>query len=150
MTIDAKWWRLALSASVVLNLFLLALIGGHFLRDGRHELPAMPLARALARAQATLSPQDAAAFDAVVRRDAPQYVGAGREIGAARRELEQALAAEPYDKAKAHQAFARWHAAWNQYVDKLGGTLIDAMSQVSPEGRRKLIAMRRRHAPFTP
>ena len=149
MTIDAKW-RLALSISVVLNLFLLALVGGHFLRASRSELPAMPVARALARAQATLSPQDAAAFGAVVRRDAPRYVGAWREIVTARRQLEQVLAADPYDKAKAQQAFATWHEAWNQYVDKLGDTLIDGMSQISPEGRRKLIALRRQSHPFRP
>jgi uncharacterized membrane protein len=55
----SRWRRIALPVSVVLNLFLIALIGGHFLH---RPIPAAgsegPLARALANMEASLSQQD--------------------------------------------------------------------------------------------
>jgi uncharacterized membrane protein len=147
---DARGWRrAALPVSLLLNLFLIALIGGHLLRRHVNEsgLGSVPLARALANAQANLSPGDAAAFTAVLRRDAPRYTEAGREVGAARRTLERQLLAQPFDQKAAHQALVAWQASWNHFLDDFGGTLIDALAQVSPQGRERLIEARRRARP---
>jgi hypothetical protein len=91
----------------LLNLFLMALIGGHLLRHGGHEVatasPSLP--RILANAQASLSAPDAAAFGAVMRRDAPRYVESARKLVEARTHLERQITAQPYDAAATKQAF---------------------------------------------
>lgn len=82
------WRRIALPASIVVNLFLVALIGGHLLRAHRSEASSeTPLARALARAEARLPSKDAAAFGAVIRRDASHYAEAQKWLIEARQEL---------------------------------------------------------------
>jgi len=147
------WRRLALPASLTLNLFLIALIGGHLVYTHRAErVMTTPLARVWANAQASLAPRDAAAFGEVIQRNAPRYAEETRRIGEARRELERQITADPIDPAAAKQAFSAWEITWNQFLDDFGGTLIDALVQVSPEGRRKLIAAHpfSRGGPATP
>ncbi len=138
-----NWSRIVLTASLLLNLFLVALIGGHLLRSGGGEAGSgSPLARALARAEATLPPRDAAAFGAVIRRDAPHYEAAARQLGEARRELGLQISAEPFNQDGVRQALATWRSAWNRFFDDFSGTLVEALAQVSPQGRRKLVAER--------
>jgi uncharacterized membrane protein len=138
------WWRIALPASIILNLFLIALIGGHVLSRQRPELVAgSPLARAFASAEATLSPPDAAALGASIRHDAPGYLDAARQLAVARAELGHVIEADPYDPAQVRQALKVWQAAWNHFVDDFSNPLVGALGQVSPAGRRKLVQERR-------
>lgn len=140
-----NWRRIVLVASLMLNLFLVALIGGHWLRRGINVIDANepPLARALAAAEANLSRSDATAFDAVMRQGAPHYADAAQQFEQARRDLGSRIMAEPYDPAAVRQAFVTWKTSWNRFVDAISDTLVEALSKVSPEGRRKLIAARR-------
>jgi uncharacterized membrane protein len=141
-----RWRRFALPASIVLNLFLAAVIGGHVLSVRRAEVAAGaggPLARALASAEASLPPPDAAAFGATLRRDAPAYMDSARQLGAARVRLGREILAEPFDPVRVQQALAAWQAAWNRFVDDFSKPLVEALGQVSPEGRRKLLTERR-------
>ncbi|HUH84958.1 MAG TPA: periplasmic heavy metal sensor [Stellaceae bacterium] len=138
------WRQMALPASIVLNLFLLALIGGHLWHLRRAEVNSgTPLARALARAEARLPPRDAAAFAAVIRRDEPHYRDDQKRLIAARQDLARAIAAEPFSADGVRRALAIWRTAWNGFFDDFSGTLIDALSKVSPEGRRELVPERR-------
>ena len=52
--------------------------------------------------------------------------------------------AENFDPDAVRRALATWQAKSDQFVDQFGGTLIDALAQVSPEGRRRLVDARRR------
>jgi uncharacterized membrane protein len=135
------WRRLALPASVVLNLFFVAAIGGHLLHR-RHEDVAYGsvFGRALANAEAKLPPPDAAAFGAVMRRDAPHFADAARALGEARQELGRQISAEQFDPAGVKQALAAWRTAWSRFTEDFGDTLVAALAQVSPDGRRKLVA----------
>ena len=139
--IEPRWRRVALPASVILNLFLLAVIGGH-MWHARPQLPGsgVALARALARAEAILPARDGAAFGAVIRRDAPRFTRSILELRRARQELDRQIVAEPFDPKAARQALSGTEAAWDHFLDDFGDTLIDALGQVSPEGRRKLIS----------
>ena len=138
-----RWRRIVLPASLVLNLFLIAVIGGHVLRARRFELTGeMPLARALARAEQILPPDDAAAFGAVMRRDAPKYLPAAQQLKEARAQLAQQLMATNFDQAAVHRSMTAAQTAWNTFVDKISGPLVEALAGVSVEGRRKLIAQR--------
>jgi uncharacterized membrane protein len=137
--------RMVLVASVVLNLFLVAVIAGHLLRTQAAPPPGQSiLARALANAEATLSPTDAAAFGGVLKRDAPQHVDAIKGLDDARGNLENRILAEPYDPQAVQAAFKTWQASWDHFVEDISPTVVDALARVSPEGREKLVAERRK------
>jgi uncharacterized membrane protein len=140
-----RWWRIALPASIILNLFLLAAISGHtFVVRIRHadRNAEMPLARALARAAEILPPKDAAAFSAVMQREAPQYLDAARQLKQARARLDRELTAENFDPAAVRQTMAEAQVAWTTFVNDVSGPLIEGLASVSAEGRRKLLAQR--------
>lgn len=144
---STDWRWLALALSLLCNVFLAALIAGHFLSH-RGRLAglaggATPIAAAFERAQAILSPQDAAAFRAVLARDRPRYARAALRVALARRELGRQLTAQPFDPRAASEALAAWRASWNDFVNDFSGPLIDALAAISPEGRQRLVAERR-------
>jgi uncharacterized membrane protein len=139
----SPWRRIALAVSIVLNLFFVALIGGHVLHNRGIGAGGTPLMRALARAEASLPPRDAAAFGAVLRHDAPRYSDAMKQLEAARQELRRRITAEHFDETSVRQALLNWQTAWNGFFEKFSDTLVDALAQVSPEGRRRLVAERR-------
>lgn len=134
----------ALAASIVLNLFLIALIAGHVWQARHMEAHgATPLVRAFARAEAALPPRDAAAFAAIIRRDAPRYAEAARQLNEARQALGRTIAAADFNPDEVRRAFAAWQASFNRFFADFRDPLIEALAAVSPEGRRKLVAERR-------
>lgn len=140
-----RWRRIALPVSLILNVFFIALIGAHLwrIREGEAAYGA-PLARALRNAEAVLAPEDAAAFSAVIQHEAPQYIEAAQQLRAARQALRRQITAERFNPETAQQAFAGWQVAWSRFMGDVRGPLVDALAKVSPEGRRKLIAERRK------
>jgi uncharacterized membrane protein len=135
------WRRLILPASLILNLFLLAVVIGHVLRQGTSA--PLTLAGALTNAEASLSPADAAAFADVMRRAAPKYALAAQELGDARRNVEQKITADPYNADDVRNALQAWRGASSRFFDSFNGALVEALSKVSVEGRHNLIAQRR-------
>jgi uncharacterized membrane protein len=139
-----SWRRLVLPVSIALNLFLVALIGGHLWQsrnDGGTSVS--PLSRALAHAEASLPPQDAAVFGAAVRRDAPHYAQAAQKLTEARQEFWRQVTAEQLNQHDVRQALDAWRTAWNRFLDDFSSTIVAALAEVSPEGRRKLMVERR-------
>lgn len=133
--------RIALPVSLILNLFLVALVVGHALNTrSRNDVVGTSLARSISRAEALLPPKDAAAFGSIMRRDAAQYTQAAQQLNDARRELNRQLVAEPFDPEAARRALKGAETAWSHFLDDFSGTLIDGLAQVSPEGRRKLVS----------
>jgi hypothetical protein len=51
---------------------------------------------------------------------------------------------EPYNADTVRQAFANWQTSWNKFLDAAAGTLVEALGQVSPEGRQRLVAERKK------
>ncbi len=138
------WRSIALAASIILNLFLVALIGGHLCQSRRDGgAAASPLSRAVARAEAVLPPQDAAAFVAALRRDAPRYAQAARQLTETRQQFWQKVTAEHVDQHDLRQALDAWRTAWNRFLDDFSDPIVAALAEVSPDGRRKLMADRR-------
>ena len=140
----SRWRRGALLASIILNLFLIALIGGHLMHGHRGENAGSPLARALANAESVLPPQDAAAFGEIMRQNAPRFAASSKRLADSRQELAQQITADRYDENGVRHALAESRAAWNQFLDDFDDSLAEALSKVSPEGRRKLLAERQR------
>jgi Heavy-metal resistance len=79
----------------------------------------------------------------VLARDRPRFAPSAEQVGAARRALARQIAAEPFDPRAAAQALAAWRASWDRFMDDFSGPLIEALSSISPEGRSRLIDMRR-------
>lgn len=146
-TVRRAW----LVASVVLNLFFIALVGGHALRGHRPPDAAInPLARALSAAEDRLSGADADALRTGIRAHASDFAPAEQKMAAARQALMRAIAAPAFDKPQVEQAFEAWQAAWNGFVDTFQPPLIDALAHVSPEGRRTLSDQRPGRARIVP
>lgn len=135
------WSRIVLPASILLNLFLLAVIGGHLLQvRNRNDDLRSPLTRAVLHAESILPKQDADAFGAVIRRDAPRFERSWAQLRMARQELNRQIASEPFDPAAARQSLRASQSAWDRFLDEFSNTLVDGLTQISPEGRRKLIS----------
>lgn len=140
---DSGWRRIVLPVSVILNVFLAALIGGHFLRNvvpGR--VAETSLARTLAHAADNLSPSDAEIFKTAILGGAPHYAEAVQQLAKTRTELERQITAEPFNQQAARAAYAAWQGNLNAFVREFGDSLIEALAKISPEGRRKIVALR--------
>lgn len=144
--------RIALAVSLVLNLFLLALIGGHVWHNRMQAASSdRPLARALADVEATLSPRDGAAFKTAILADQSRFADAAKKSALARLELGRQIAAVPFDPQATLRALEAWHTSWNAFMSDFDEPLVHALAKVSPEGRQKLVRQRReRLTPLTP
>jgi hypothetical protein len=128
-----------------LNIFLIALIGGHLLHRGPHERHGgPPLKRMLENAEASLSAPDAAIFRSVIHRDAARYSQAASEMAKTRDAIEQQIVTEPFDKEAVKRAFAASRESWDRFTDDFSDTLVEALASISPDGRQRLIMERRR------
>lgn len=137
---NGHWPRAALAASTLLNLFLLAVVGGYWWHSRTNSAaPSLPLDRVLARIEANLSPKEAAAFSDVMRRKAPQYLQAALKLRATRQALSRQLEAQQLDPQASHRALVEWQRAWNQFLNDFSDPLVEGLAQVSPEGRRRLL-----------
>jgi hypothetical protein len=74
---------------------------------------------------------------------AEAHAGALRQFDLARRQLAKEITAPQYDAAKVRQALATWQTGWSSFFTDFALTLVEALGQVSLDGRRKLIAERR-------
>ena len=144
---DASRFRSALLAgSLILNLFLLAIIGGHVLHVGAVRSPSM-LASALMAAEKSLGPTDAAVFRETLRAEHPRFAAAALALAHSREALADQILAPHVDPAATHAALLAWRGDWIRFTDAFSGPLIDALGKISTDGRRRLVAERRREAP---
>ena len=138
--------RALLAGSLILNLFLLAIIGGHVLRFNSGASPSM-LASALMAAEKSLGPTDAAIFRETLRAERPRFAAAAMALAHSREALTDQIVAPHIDPAATHAALLAWRGDWIRFTDAFSGPLIDALAKISPDGRRRLVAERRRDAP---
>jgi hypothetical protein len=80
---------------------------------------------------------------AMIRRDEPHYAQSAQQLTEARREFWRHVTAERFDPHDVRQALDAWRTAWNRFLDDFSDTIVAALAEVSPEGRRKLTADRR-------
>jgi hypothetical protein len=79
-----------------------------------------------------------------MRRDAPRYLESARKLVEARVHFERQITAQPYDAQATKQAFLIWQASADRFLAQISDPLVEALGQISPEGRQKLVASRRR------
>jgi uncharacterized membrane protein len=133
---------LLFGGSLALNVFLLALVGTHLfgpmlaplLTSGRAGGEEGPLGRMIA----ALPAGDAQRFRAVLDRERPAYQPEREAARVAHRALAEAVAKKPYDRAVVQQAIQGWHESSRHYAARIDQALLDALDEVSDEGRARL------------
>lgn len=129
--------RWLLICSLVLNLFLVAVVSGQHLRHRESHVPV--LGRVLRHVTSRLDAQDAKAFRSVLHQEAPHYAQAQENLVRARAEIDRQLLAPHFDQVATRAAMREWQDAWDVFVGTFSDALVEAMGQLSPEGRRALV-----------
>ena len=132
---------LALRASLVVNVFLLALIVAHVLRAQIADSAAHPEGQAIvARLTAVLPAEDAARFRAQLDLMRSEYEPQRERIGEARQALLRAIARDPYDPAGVRRALADYQQSWRDFTSRFDEAFLAALDTISPHGRARLAA----------
>lgn len=126
--------------SLVLNAFLVALLGAHLLRAPAPHPHHGPEA-VIARMAAVLPPADAARFQADMARGRDAYRSARARLEQAHAAFVATIAHQPYDAAASRAALATWRADLQEFTARFGDSLVTALADVSPAGREKLAAL---------
>jgi hypothetical protein len=63
-----------------------------------------------------------------MRRDAPHYAEAAKQLAEARGAFERQIMEEPFNQDAVQQAFKTWHLSWDHFLDDFGQTLVDALA----------------------
>ena len=73
-------------------------------------------------------------------KEEPRYAQAVTKVIQARQEMLKQMSADPYDPVATLTALSAMQSAWTEFMDAIGGPLVDAIGQLSPEGRRGVVA----------
>lgn len=131
----SRRWAWVLVGSLALNLFLVAVIGVHSLQTDRPSGRIGPIDRAAA--QAVLPEADRSRVDAIWETHGETLRVAIQDFRQARRDVEAALYADPFDPTalqRAHDALAERSGAARQTYEKL---VLELAQALPAELRRK-------------
>lgn len=130
-----------LTLSVALNVFLVFLVASHVWRHRQYERQDK-VGRFFARVNSELPKEDARGFEAAFGPHLPDLTSAELELKRARQRVFDALSVEPFDpeafRRAVEEARGRRAAFENQFLK----SFIEAAQRISPEGRRRLSAIR--------
>ncbi len=146
MLIFREPWRTRLLfLSLAGNVFALALIGAHV--AGRRQFGPPGPDAAIDRMARDLAPADGERFRAVMAAARPQHALARGRMEAARDAMSRAIGQAPYDEAAVRQAMLAWQSAWLEWSRGFGATMLTALADLSPDGRRQLAEAGQRRKP---
>ncbi|GBQ62066.1 hypothetical protein AA103196_0211 [Ameyamaea chiangmaiensis NBRC 103196] len=140
MMLDQRSLRRSLVASVFANVFLLAVVAGFILPHHRAETRHPPLTSVLAEVEKRLRPEDARQFRTVIEQNDPHMEEDSRRLSRARRRVNRLILSDPLDTRELRAAMAEWREDWNLFTAPFDTALVVALSQISPTGRKLLIA----------
>ena len=141
MSAMPKRYRWLLLLSLALNLGLAsALVAHHWRGDERHgsaerRWSRLPDSRQLAR---VLGDADQRILRQVLDSHREQIGGQFRPLGDARRDVAQALRAEPFDPQRLSLAFARMRGSEGAMGQAMHDFMLDLATQVSADGRQRI------------
>ena len=129
--------RLALTLSVAVNLFLLAVIAAP------HVFPPPPRergeARVVERILRQLPEPDRPAFQAAHERHAPTLQRTFEAVRESRARMREALGSEPFDPAKFDRAVEDWRKTSDAARQAIHAMMLDAAPKMSSQGRVALV-----------
>ena len=137
---NRRWVGPLLLVSLIVNFFLLAHVGMgafHHFNRGEHR-GAMMFGMPHGAVMRALSDEERQTFRQNMRSQRAGIVEHFGDIRAARLALSEAVAADPYDKQVAKEAFARVRAAMNGIASASQDILIEAFADLSPETRDRI------------
>jgi uncharacterized membrane protein len=140
---NSRFWTLqkGLTLSVALNVFLVFLVASHAWRHHQYERQDK-LERFFARVNSQLPKEDARRFEAAFGPHLPDLTGAELELKRARQHVFEAISVEPFDPAAFHRAVEEARGRRAAFENQFLKSFIEAAQQISPEGRRRLSALR--------
>ncbi|HEX7777526.1 MAG TPA: periplasmic heavy metal sensor [Parvibaculum sp.] len=145
-----RWIGPALLISLVINLFLVGLIGAamaHRPRLHQGEFgPPQPFFGMMHKGVAGLPPDDRAAVRDMMLHEFPIIRPYFARIDQTRRDLAVTIGTEPFDAAKVAAAFAKVDAAQAEMIQATRAAMIAGFGKMSPEQRGRIAAMMRKQA----
>ncbi|MSP49767.1 MAG: periplasmic heavy metal sensor [Alphaproteobacteria bacterium] len=145
--LGGRWVGWALIASLALNLFLAGVVGVRYWRE--HWQPE----RAMMGPMGRIAGSGRAKVKAVMDARQQEIREHSREFRQARGDAMQALAAEPFDKARVDAAFIEARRRANAMSETMQSAMIEASAQLTAEERkafRERLAERERRWPQQP
>lgn len=132
---SARWLKIALVISLVVNVILIGFAAGFALKHhrgmGRFHLPLHQMTEGM-------SPPSRELVESIMDKHRPVIRASMREMHRERRHLEGLMAAETFDRAAADASFARLKQLSVDVQDELHQALIEAATQLPAEDRQKL------------
>lgn len=139
MWTERRWLLPLLTVSLLANLFLVGLVGGHMY--ARHKIPPRREGPVVTAAHLRALPADERKmFTAVMAAQRPAIAEARRLHLEARRVLEADIAAAAFDKDKVTADFAAFRRAGQALQEKSNAALVDALATLSPASRASLMS----------
>lgn len=141
-----RWIGPALLISLVLNLFLVALIAASFFmhrppgRLGAWDPTAVPspFFKMLHRNSSDLPKEDRAAVRDIMVSEFPSIRPYFLKIEEARLELADVMAVEPYDREKLREVFVRLDTAQADMISATRDAMINGFAEMKPEQRKRI------------
>ena len=134
--LEGRWVGWVLIVSLAVNLFLAGIVGMRYWREHFRPQPDRAMMGPVGRITQGLPESGRAKVRATMDAKREQYREQGREFRRARSEAMQALAAEPFDRAKVDAAFAEARRRADSMSAIMQTALIEASAQLTPEERK--------------
>jgi len=145
-----RWIGPALLISLVINLFLVGLIGAAIIHRPRMHNgdfgPPPPFFGMMHKGVAGLPPDDRAAVRDMMLHEFPIIRPYFARIDQARRDLAITIGTKPFDAAKVAAAFAKVDAAQSEMIQATRAAMIAGFGKMSPEQRGRVAAVMRKQA----
>lgn len=148
MMLREPWRTRLLFLSFAVNLITIPVAAGHFFYHRRFPppLPGGPPRPAIMfqHISIPLAPSDKAKMLTAVEPHFEEIEVARIHMEAARAAMLRAIGSDPFDPDALQAAMHNWQSAWKVWSDDFGDAFLEAVKQVSADGRQKLATAGRR------
>lgn len=150
MMLREPWRTRLLFLSFAVNLITIPIAAAPYVIS--HPLPPMPAVPGgpgrpvvmFDRIAKSLSDEDHEKFIGVVEPHYEEIDVARARMEAARAAMLRAIGRTPYDPETLRTAMRAWQVAWKAWSDDFGGAFLEAVGEISPDGRQRLAEFGRR------
>ena len=140
MWIDRRWLVIAAALSILLNIFLAGLVGGHVYAGRKRALPPGDRGPLVPWTRVRQLPTDEKKLFTEAMKAHRQAIIAARRLQIEAREVLAAdLAAPAYDKAKAAADFAAFRDAGQRVLKLSNEAVVDALGTLTPASRAAVV-----------
>ena len=149
MMLREPWRTRLLFVSFAVNLLLIPIAGARFWMRPPPLTPGLPRTEmVIDHMTRGLQADDANRFRMTMEEHIGEIEAARIRMLAARGAMARAIGRSPYDPAAVQASMLTWQSTWNKWSEALGQGMLDALPNLSEEGRQTLAAAgRRRPAP---